>query len=80
MITIQIQYFAVLREQRGESAEKIETAAATARELYTELKSQYRFTLSTELVRVAINQEFKDWDTKIKSGDHVVFIPPVAGG
>lgn len=80
MNTVQIQYFALLREQRGENAESLATSAATARELYTELKAKHRFTLSPDLVRVAINNEFKDWDTALKSGDHIVFIPPVAGG
>ena len=30
--TLQVQYFAILREQRGLAQEKIPTAAATARE------------------------------------------------
>ena len=80
MKTIQIQYFAVLREQSGKSAEGIQTSATTARDLYQELKNRYRFTLSPDLLRVALNNEFKDWDTVLKSGDQVVFIPPVAGG
>ena len=80
MITIKVQYFAILREQRGESAESLATSAGTALELYTELKDRYRFTLSPDVVRVAINHEFKDWKTALKPGDHIVFIPPVAGG
>lgn len=78
--TIHIQYFAILREQRGVSDETLTTAAQTAQELYKQLQTQYNFTLSIDLIRVAINHEFKDWATLIKSDDHIVFIPPVAGG
>ena len=78
--TIHIQYFALLREQRGASAEQLSTSATTARELYSQLQTKHRFTLSPDLVRVSINNEFKDWNTALKSGDHIVFIPPVAGG
>jgi molybdopterin converting factor small subunit len=31
-------------------------------------------------VKVAINDEFADWQHKLQDGDTVVFIPPVAGG
>ena len=80
MINIYVQYFALLREQRKESSEKLLTTATSARELYLQLQTKYHFTLSPNLIRVAINNEFKDWDTPLKSGDNIVFIPPVAGG
>jgi molybdopterin converting factor small subunit len=32
------------------------------------------------MLRVAINEEFADWTRPLEDGDHVVFIPPVAGG
>jgi molybdopterin converting factor small subunit len=32
------------------------------------------------MLRVAINNEFRDWSTPLAEGDAVVFIPPVAGG
>lgn len=78
--TIHVQYFAILREQRKASDETLTTTAQTAQELYSQLQVQYHFSLSIALVRVAINNEFKDWSTRIKSDDHIVFIPPVAGG
>ena len=31
-------------------------------------------------LKVALNSEFSDWQTPLKHGDTVVFIPPVAGG
>jgi len=78
--TLQVQYFAILREQRGLAREKIPTAAATAQEFYEELRSRHGFTLGADQLRVAVNDEFAPWDAPLKEGDSLVFIPPVAGG
>ena len=77
---IKIQYFAQIREERGVSSEILTTDVETAKELYFHLQKEYRFNLSTDLVKVAVNDEFVAWDTKLKDNDSVVFIPPVAGG
>jgi molybdopterin-guanine dinucleotide biosynthesis protein A len=77
---IRVQYFALLREQAGRSAETLVTPARTPRELYVELTSRYAFTLPADMLRVAVNAEFGDWGQALKAGDAVVFIPPVAGG
>ena len=77
---IDVQYFALLREERGLSQETISTRARTLQDLYKDLQKKYHFKLSIELLRVSINEEFSDWNTELKSGDRVVFIPPVAGG
>lgn len=79
-MNVRIQYFALLREQAGRSEESIDTAASNAAELYGELQSRHRFTLAREQLKVAINSEFSDWTKPLRSGDQVVFIPPVAGG
>lgn len=80
MRRIDVQYFALLREQAGRGSEAVETAARTPRELYAELQSRYGFTLPPEMLRVAVNDEFGDWTQPLAAGDCVVFIPPVAGG
>ncbi len=77
---IRVQYYALLREERGTSAESITTAATTARELYAELQTRYGFSLGLERLAVAVNDEFKTWDCLLNTEDEVVFIPPVAGG
>jgi molybdopterin-guanine dinucleotide biosynthesis protein A len=77
---IRVQYYALLREQAGRSAETLRTSARTPRELYIELRSRYPFTLPPEMLRVAVNTEFGDWSQPLQPGDAVVFIPPVAGG
>ena len=78
--TIHIQYFALLREQRGVPKESVVTEAATAAELYAELRARYRFSLPQERLRVALHGEFTAWDLPLKDGAELVFIPPVAGG
>ena len=80
MITVHIQYFAILREQRGLGRESLATAATTAAALYDELRTRHGFSLPVDRVRAAINEEFVAWDTPLRDGQTVVFIPPVAGG
>jgi molybdenum cofactor guanylyltransferase len=77
---INIQYFAILREQAGRPNESLETRAATPAALYAELAKRYPFTLAPEQLKVAINGEFADFAHSLNTGDAVVFIPPVAGG
>jgi molybdopterin-guanine dinucleotide biosynthesis protein A/molybdopterin converting factor small subunit len=77
---IDIQYYASMREQAGRRSESLLTGAATPRELYRELAARHSFSLPPEMLRVAINSEFADWEQRLSDGDSVVFIPPVAGG
>ena len=77
---IQVEYFALLKEQRSASIEMIETKAVTPEILYSDLKRQYSFSLESSALKVAVNEDFAHWDHCLKDGDTVVFIPPVAGG
>jgi molybdopterin converting factor subunit 1 len=79
-LPVRLEYFALLREQRGLDAETVRTACLTARALYRELAASHGFTLPEDRVRVAVNNEFASWDRKLAANDTVVFIPPVAGG
>ena len=80
MKNLTVQYFAILREQRGLNSESLATAAATPAALYEELRARHRFTLPAERVRAAVNDEFVAADAPLREGDRIVFIPPVAGG
>jgi molybdopterin synthase sulfur carrier subunit len=80
MLTVHIQYFAILREQRGVSQEKLATNAASPGALYEELRSRHHFTLPADRVRAAVNDTFVDAAAPLREGDRIVFIPPVAGG
>jgi molybdopterin converting factor subunit 1 len=77
---VQIQYFAVLREQAGVAEERVETRSATPADLYEEVRQARGFTLPRSMLRVAINDSFCEWSERLQPGDRVVFIPPVAGG
>lgn len=80
MKTVKVQYFAILREQRGLAQEQLATSATSASDLYAELRGRHGFTLPADRLRVAINDEFAPWTVALHEGDRVVFIPPVAGG
>lgn len=77
---LHIQYFAILREQRGATEETLETNASTPSAVYQELREKHGFTLPAERVRAAVNDEFVAADATLRDGDRIVFIPPVAGG
>ncbi|MBW7893882.1 MAG: MoaD/ThiS family protein [Opitutaceae bacterium] len=77
---LQLQYFALLREQRGLTEETLETDAGTPVALYEELRAAHGFTLPADRVRAAVNGAFVAADAALKDGDRIVFIPPVAGG
>jgi molybdopterin synthase sulfur carrier subunit len=78
--TVRVRYFAILREQRGLGEETLTTEAATAADLYDELRARHGFMLPSERLRVAFNDDFRPWTTPLRDGDTLVFIPPVAGG
>jgi len=80
MISVHVQYFAILREQRGLSQEKLSTSATTPAALYNELRERHRFTLPGERIRAAVNDAFVEATAALRDGDRIVFIPPVAGG
>ena len=81
-MTIHIRYFAMLQEQAGRTQESFEIATpeSTGEYLFQLLSQKYHFALTQNLVKIAINDEFRDWRHPVRDGDRVVFIPPVAGG
>ncbi|MCA9788552.1 MAG: MoaD/ThiS family protein [Vampirovibrionales bacterium] len=78
--TITLEYFALLREERGSGKETIQTTAETVSELYSQLQAQHGFSLSPAVLKVAINGAFAPWESPVREQDTIVFIPPVAGG
>ena len=78
--TINIAYYAILREERGCADEAISSDAATPRALYDQLKSEHGFSMDADHLKVVVNDAFSQWDVDLEDGDQVVFIPPVAGG
>jgi len=80
MKAVRVQYFAILREQRGVAEEKLSTEASSPAALYEALRQRYGFTLAPERIRAAVNGDFVPMAAALKDGDQIVFIPPVAGG
>lgn len=80
MITINVEYYAQLREQSGLSREQVLTEAGTVAALYEELRARHDFTLPPSLLKVAVNAVFGEWNARLSEGDVIVFVPPVAGG
>lgn len=80
MPKVSVQYFAILREQRGLSQESLVTDAITPAALYDALRARHNFTLPGDRVRAAVNGAFVEPHSTLTDGDEVVFIPPVAGG
>jgi molybdopterin converting factor subunit 1 len=78
--TVHVQYFAILREQRGLAREQLATESATPGALYEELRARHGFTLPADRIRAAVNDEFVAATKPLRDGDRLVFIPPVAGG
>lgn len=80
MKSINVQYFALLREQAGLESEAVEMSVKTYADLYEFLKAKHSFTLPLQMIQVAVNDEFTHLHHEIVDGARVVFIPPVAGG
>lgn len=79
---ITVLFFARLQEDMGISELLMDesNAGQSAQALREALIARGKDTLADESIRVAINQEFCSWDTEIKDGDEVAFMPPVTGG
>lgn len=78
--TVTVNYFAQLRELTGTSTESVQTDSETPAGLFEELRAKYQLPLKRKGMMVAVNNDFTDWAHPLKSGEEVVFIPPVAGG
>jgi len=78
--SLKVKYFAFLKEKSGKPSEELKTDADSPRELFALLNQRYHFELDPEFIKVAVNDEFTDWNFPLSSGDEVVFMTPVAGG
>lgn len=83
-MTIDILYFAWVRERVGTSKETIETSAATVADLLAELRDReerYAIALSDlSAVRVAVDQDLVEMDAPLANAREVAIFPPMTGG
>ena len=80
MKTISLTYYAYLKDRSGIDQETFSTCANSLQELYEEIQEKYDIGLSIDSLKVAVNDQFAAFDTPLQNNDHVVFIPPLAGG
>ena len=82
--TIQVRYFASIREAIGQGSEAVETSATTLGALRDELIARggaYATSLARgKAVRMALNQTLSDESAALAEGAEVAFFPPVTGG
>jgi len=81
---IDVLYFAWVRERIGLPRERVETEAATVRDLVEELRGREdRYDLAfTDIaaLRVAVDQELSDFDAPLAGVREIAFFPPMTGG
>ena len=83
---MKILYFAWVREAVGKSEEDLNLpeGVASVSDLVAWLKQQdtgYETAFANNAaVRVAVNQEYVDFDHGVSNGDEIAFFPPVTGG
>jgi molybdopterin synthase sulfur carrier subunit len=81
-IRVKVLFFGRLKELTGQAEDSAEFADATTIEKLFALYAarlpelaKYRSSLVASR-----NQEFAAWDTPLRTGDEVAFLPPVSGG
>ena len=79
-MTVDVLYFASLRDAAGCERERIARPAEGLAALYESLRLRHGFALPRDRVRVAVNGAFVAWDHVPGEGDEIVFVPPVSGG
>jgi molybdopterin synthase sulfur carrier subunit len=84
MTTLDVLYFAWVRERIGLSRERVTTAAPTVAALVEELRGrEERYALAfsdVAALRVAVDQELVDFDAPLAGVREVAFFPPMTGG
>jgi molybdopterin synthase sulfur carrier subunit len=79
-----VLYFAWVRERIGHPKERVESDAATVRDLVEELRArEERYAAAFAdlgALRVAVDQELADFDAPLGGVREVAFFPPMTGG
>jgi molybdopterin synthase sulfur carrier subunit len=82
-VSIQVLYFASLKEALGKSSESLDLPAGitTVGALRDWLVAEGRGALATtKNLRCAVNQDMAGLDAPVREGDEIAFFPPVTGG
>ena len=83
-MTLDILYFAWVRERIGLPREQVESGAATVADLVADLiarEERYALAFSDLAgLRVALDQDLSDFDAPLAGVREVAFFPPMTGG
>lgn len=84
MTTLDVLYFAWVRERIGVPRERVTTAAATVADLVAELSAREdRYAAAfadLSALRVALDQDLSAFDAPLSGVREVAFFPPMTGG
>ena len=78
-MSVTVLYFASLRDAAGVDRESL-PLPASLESLYAELAARHGFVLPAAKLRVAVDGAFARWDSPLRDGCEIAFIPPVSGG
>ena len=79
-LQIQVTYFAKLRELTGLDQEAFSMMkGSNPNDVLESINERHQIDIGSNF-KIAVNDEFSDWDIKLNDGDRLVFIPPVTGG
>ena len=80
LINIKVIYFAVLRDLAKKKEDLLSVdPGTTPQSLYDMLQEKYSFP-NQNTFKVAINDNFTEWNEPLDQQDIIVFMPPVTGG
>lgn len=80
MKTIKVLFFGQLTDYWNPSKFSITTQFETVEDLYQELLKSAKEEPFKKNIKVAINEEFADWNSTINDQDTIAFLPPASGG
>ena len=79
-IKIEVIYFAILRELTGLDKETFSIKQGNKPgDVLRSINERHEIDLGINF-KIAVNDEFSDWDVELNEGDRLVFIPTVTGG
>jgi molybdopterin converting factor subunit 1 len=82
LVTVEVLFFAVLRERTGRSQQVVELSGpTTVAGLFEQLAREHPAIAPLRgRIQIAVNRQIVGSDHQLAAGDEVAFIPPVSGG
>ncbi len=80
MKNLTILFFGQLKTTWNNSQLQWQTSCDTIECLYAELLQTAADTPFKDSIKVAINDDFAQWQSPISDGDTIAFLPPASGG